>query len=474
MSVRDQDPVTQGATSCLASWCADASRAWSDTCRIGARRAIQDTLAVMLAGQGEAGVASVRRAATQWGAGGCFTVGGSGLAAPWAALVNGTAAHALDYDDVLDPAMSHPSAALVPALLALAETKQASGAAVIDAYLVGFEVMARLGEAMNLVHYQRGWHTTLSLGSPGVAAGCARLLGLDARRMAMAISLATSMAGGSKRQFGTTAKPLHAGLAAKNGLVAAQLAEAGVDAIPEPFEGRWGYLEMMAGDAAPGFDAALASLGAPPAMEQYGVWLKAYPCCASTHRPVDALLSLGVGLEAIDRIDAMVSEVAAANLRYAVPRTPSEARFSLPYCLAAAVVDGTLSMASFSEAAIARPALRPLMDRTSMRVDPELRGDAPVVGSFERGTLSVHLRDGGIRTVSRTVPHGHSDDPLTEAELDAKFRDCSRGVLAEETMEQTLAALRRFDALDRVSALTSLLREEATAERSEARASAPA
>ena len=196
-------------------------------------------------------------------------------------------------------------------------------------------------------------------------------------------------------------------------------------------------------------------------------WLKAYPCCASTHRPVDALLSLGVGLGDIDRIDAMVSEVAAANLRYAVPRTPSEARFSLPYCLAAALADGTLSMASFSEAAIARPALRPLMDRTSMRVDPELRGDAPVVGSFERGTLAVHLRDGSVRTVSRTVPHGHSNDPLTDAELDAKFRDCSRGVLAQETTEQALAALQRFDALDRVSMLTSLLRAEATSGRRE-------
>jgi 2-methylcitrate dehydratase PrpD len=150
----------------------------------------------------------------------CTVVGCAARAsATNAALANGTAAHALDYDDVLDPSMSHPSAALVPALVALAEATGAGAPAVIDAYLVGFEVTARLGKAMNLEHYRRGWHTTLSLGSPGVAAACGRLLGLDARRMAMALSLSTSMAGGSKRQFGSMAKPLHAGLAAKNGIL---------------------------------------------------------------------------------------------------------------------------------------------------------------------------------------------------------------------------------------------------------------
>jgi 2-methylcitrate dehydratase PrpD len=384
-------------------------------------------------------------------------IGGEPLAAPWAALVNGTAAHALDYDDVLDPAMSHPSAALVPAILALAETEGSSGADALDAFLVGYEVLARLGEAMNLVHYQRGWHTTLSLGSMGVAAACGRLLRLDADGIAMAISLATSMAGGSKRQFGTMAKPLHAGLAAKNGLMAAQLAASGVTGVAEPLEGRWGYIDLMAGPAAPGLAGALAHLGDPPAMEQYGVWAKAYPCCASTHRPADALRAMNLRTQDVVSIDALVSEAAAANLRYRIPTDPNEARFSLPYCLAAVLTDGTLSVASFTAEAIARPALRPLMERVTMRVDPELTADRPVTESFERGTLDVLLTDGTRRQGAVLAPRGHPKAPLSDAELEAKFRDCAAHALSPRGVDTTLARLSRFGDLARVSELTEVL-----------------
>jgi 2-methylcitrate dehydratase PrpD len=276
--------------------------------------------------------------------------------------------------------------------------------------------------------------------------------------MAMALSLSTSMAGGSKRQFGSMAKPLHAGLAAKNGILAAQLAEAGVEGIAEPFEGRWGYLEMMAGEAAPGFGALAARIGAPPAMEQHGVWLKAYPCCASTHRPVDALRALRLRPDQVPRIDAMVSEVAAANLRYCVPRTPAEARFSLPYCLAAALEDGTLGMASFTEAAIARPSITALIERIAMQVDLELRGDRPVSEATERATLLVRLADGSERREVRVVPHGHPGDPLGEDELGAKFLDCAQGALPRDRAAQALARLQRFEGLNRMQEVTALLR----------------
>lgn len=447
-----------GATARLAAWCSGVPRQWSRTSLEGARRAFVDTIAVMLAGQDEACVVGTRVAVVGWGDGPCHVMGGNPLAAPWAALVNGTAAHALDYDDVLDPAMSHPSAALVPAILALAEARRASGAACLDAYLVGFEVLARLGEAMNLLHYQRGWHTTLSLGSMGVAAACARMLGLDAAGMGMAISLATSMAGGSKRQFGSMAKPLHAGLAAKNGLVAAQLAASGVTGIAEPFEGRWGYIDLMAGDTAPGLETALSRIGDPPAMEQYGVWAKFYPCCASTHRPVDALRSLRLRPEEVVSIQAEVSEVAAANLRYHVPRNPNEARFSLPYCLAAALTDGTLTKASFSATAVARLALKPLMERITMTVDPELTGNRAVRESFERGTIEVILADGSRQRVAVLVPRGHPGAPLSEAELGDKFRDCAAGALPAAQVEAALECLARLGDLDRITALTATLR----------------
>lgn len=450
--------VGSGATMRLAEWCSGASRQWSQASLEGARRALVDTIAVILAGQEEACTVGARRAVGAWGDGPCYVVGGAPQAAPWAALVNGTAAHALDYDDVLDPAMSHPSAALVPAILALGEARDASGADCLDAYLVGFEVLARLGEAMNLVHYKRGWHTTLSLGSMGVAAACARMMRLDTRETAMAISLSTSMAGGSKRQFGSMAKPLHAGLAAKNGLMAAQLAASGVTGVDEPLEERWGYIDLMAGDTAPGMAAALSHIGEPSAMEQYGVWAKFYPCCASTHRPVDALRSLGLKLEQVVSIEAQVSEVAAANLRYRVPRDANEARFSLPYCLASALADGTLTNASFSPAALQRPALVPLMKSVTMTVDPELTADRPVTESFERGTIDVTLVSGERKRVAVRTPHGHPDDPLSAAELEAKFRDCATGVLSPGAIDTVLDHLAAFGSLERVKTLTAALR----------------
>jgi len=446
------------STARLATWCAETPYIWPEAAREAVRRAFVDTLATMLAGRQEECTVTARAAVSRWGSGPCFTAGGSRLAAPWAALVNGTAAHALDYDDVCEPALNHPSAALVPALLALAEETGASMAACVDAYIIGYEVMARLGQAMNQVHYQRGWHTTLSLGSPAVAAACARLLRLDARRTAMAISLATSMAGGSKRQFGTMAKPLHAGLAAKNGMVAAQLAASGLEAIAEPLDGNWGYQEMMAGSTAPGLEAALAGLGGDCAVLQHGIWAKYYPCCASTHRPVDALLSLQVAPGAVERMETLVSEIAVANLRYLLPSGVAEARFSLPYCLAAALYDGPLTPASFTPHAIARPEVLDLLARTDMLLDPAQPASRAIGDAVETGTVRVFLRDGSMREASAVTPHGHPRDPLSAAELEGKFRACAAaGALPSEAMEAALELLAEFNSLESPVALLRTL-----------------
>jgi 2-methylcitrate dehydratase PrpD len=453
-------PPSPSPTLRLASWCAEAPDRWPDAAREAVRRAFVDTLATLLAGRQEPCAATAREAVSRWGSGPCFTAGGGRLPAPWAALVNGTAAHALDYDDVLDPALNHPSAGLVPALLALAEQTGASAAACVDAYIIGFEVMARLGEAMNQVHYQRGWHTTLSLGSPAVAAACARLLRLDARQTGMAISLATSMAGGSKRQFGSMAKPLHAGLAAKNGLLAAQLAASGLEGIEEPLDGRWGYQEMMAGETAPGLGPAFAKLGGAPAVLEHGIWAKFYPCCASTHRPVDALLSLRLAAADVERIEGSVSEIAAANLRYRIPAGVAEARFSLPYCLAAALFDGPLTPASFTPAAIARPPVLDLVDRTEMRLDPDQPASRAIGDAVETGGVRVFLRDGTVREASVVTPHGHPRDPLTTAELEGKFRACAAaGGLPAAATEAALAQLANFAGLASLGGLTGLLEQ---------------
>jgi 2-methylcitrate dehydratase PrpD len=445
-------------TARLAQWCAETPRAWPAEAEARVVRAFIDTCATLLAGRHEDCTVAVRAGVGAFGAGPCFAAGGARLAAPWAALINGTAAHALDYDDVLEAALNHPSAALVPALLALAEQTGASGEECIDAYIVGFEVMARLGEAMNQVHYSRGWHTTLSLGAPAVAAACARLLRLDARRMAMAISLGTSMAGGSKRQFGSMAKPLHAGLAAKAGLLAAQLAASGVTGVAEPLEGHWGFVEMFAGEGAPGLGPAIAKLGGDCAVLEFGIWAKYYPCCASTHRPVDALVSLRLDPREVARIETLVSEVAVANLRYREPGDVAEARFSLPYCLAAALHDGPLTPASFTPAAIRRAPVLDALARTEMLQDPTQPASRPIGETVEIGSVKVFLKDGTMREARGVTPHGHPRDPLSEAELAFKFRACAEaGHVPPAAAAAALDLLGDLPRAREIGALTRLL-----------------
>ncbi|MBI4183195.1 MAG: MmgE/PrpD family protein [Proteobacteria bacterium] len=448
--------MTPGET--IGRWIADAPRAWSAAASEGARRAFQDTVACMLAGSADEAARRVRAAVAPWGAGSARVVGTDlALAAPWAALANGTAAHALDYDDVLEPAAAHVSAALVPALIALGEERGAPGESLIDAYLVGFEVMARLAEAVNMVHYFRGWHTTLTLGSPAVAAAAARLLRLDGARALAAVSLATSASGGFKRQFGTMAKPVHAGLAAKNGLLAAALAEAGVGAAPDAIEGARGFLELFAGAEPSRLAPALARLGRPGAMEEYGIWLKFYPCCASAHRPVDAILALrarhALTPDAVRKIEATLSEVAAQNLSYARPEDEMQARFSLHYTLAAALLDGRLTLASFTRAAIGRPEVRTLLPRIAMRADPTQPG-AGGAGAEHSASVTVALADG--RRLSETVafPRGHPKAPLGDADMAAKFADCAARALDAAPAREALARLHSFVRLADVRELT--------------------
>src|SRR6185436_14762857 len=194
------------------------------TARAAAARAVVDTVGVTLAGATQPAARIVQRVIEAEGGSGCTVLGTAIAASPGnAALANGTAAHAHDYDDMCFVSLAHPSAPLVAAGLAAAEIAGRPGAALLDAYVVGFEIEGRLGRTMNPRHYQRGWHCTATIGTLGAAAAAARLLGLDARQAAHALAIAASEASGLKENFGTMVKPLHAGLAARNGVLAAQL-----------------------------------------------------------------------------------------------------------------------------------------------------------------------------------------------------------------------------------------------------------
>ncbi len=252
-----------------------------------------DTVGVTLAGSIEPAAAVVRDVArAEGGAARCTVLGtGDRTSAGWAALANGTAAHALDFDDMCFVSMAHPSAPLVAAGLAVAELADASGAALLDAYCVGFEIEAVLGRAMNPTHYEQGWHATSTLGSIGAAATAARLLGQDAQTAARSMAIAASEASGLKESFGTMVKPLHAGLAGRNGVLAAQLAEAGFTASAHALEGAQGLLLAMQSRERTLGDGA-AVLGRAWEIVDGGITVKLYPSCAATHPTIDTLIDL--------------------------------------------------------------------------------------------------------------------------------------------------------------------------------------
>ncbi|MBU8545996.1 MULTISPECIES: MmgE/PrpD family protein [Roseomonadaceae] len=424
-----------GPTQRLAEWIADLPVDRTAAVAPLAIAGLRDAIGVMLAGSVEETPRRVAATAARWGAGGSRLLGTRiALAAPWAALVNGAAAHVLDYDDTFNPLHGHATAVLVPAILALGEERQAAGPALLDALVVGLEVMACIGRGVNPRHYGLGWHATSTIGTIGAAAACARLLGLDAGQAGHALSLATSMASGSRMQLGAMAKSVHAGLAAKSGLLAAILAEQGIDGAAEALAGRWRFVEMFAG--AEVAEGAMDPPGdnAPLAIEALGISYKPYPTCAATHLSLDALLAMKVPPAEIAAIETALPAVLAGNLIHPDPRTGMQARFSMEYCLATAALQGQVALADFEGDAIHRASIRALMPRITMRALPDADPRPPT-------QVTLHLRDGGTLSETRSIRRGAAGNPMTEAEHLAKFRDCAARVLSPRATEDALSAI---------------------------------
>src|SRR3954454_20470987 len=261
-----------------------------------AKTAILDTVGVTLAGAAEPCtqiVARVLAAGTGAGSGECLIFGTDRRAAPLdAALINGTAAHALDFDDVSNSMGEHPSEPIVPVLFTSGEILDSTGREFIAAYVAGFETETRIGRGVNLHHYEKGWHPTATLGVFGAAAACCHLMGLDRAKTAQALAIAASLASGIKANFGTMTKPLHIGHTARNGLFAALLARDGFTANPGALEHRQGFLHVFNGAGNFNADAILADWGRPYDLVSPGIGIKQHPCCGSTHPAVDAMLAL--------------------------------------------------------------------------------------------------------------------------------------------------------------------------------------
>jgi len=420
----------------FADWASSTPQKWSDLAISRAYNAVVDTVAVMVPGAREQVTLTVFKLARGWGAGDCDVVGyRDGLSAPMAALVNGTAAHALDYDDNFDPAKAHASAVLVPALLAIANERDSTGAELLDAYIVGLQIMGLVGQGVNPYHRSRGWHATSTVGAVGAAAGCARLLKLPPGETAHAISLATSMAGGFMSQFGTMTKPLHAGLAAAGAVQAAQFAEAGVTAGSQTLHGEKGMGTLMVGPDVEALRLEMTNkdeygqkvhfrtenIGNPLLIEKYGLKVKQFPNCGSAHRALDGLLELkathNIEPDTVEKILVRAPAAHLRNLMYSRPTNGLEAKFSLEYSLAAGLLHGKVSLQDYDDNSVEKPGITAILPLIEKDYVEKLESDFPT-------QVHVFLKSGKKLSTEVAMPKGSGTNPLSSAEQWNKFDHC--------------------------------------------------
>lgn len=425
-----------------------------------AKVSIVDTIGCALAGAHEDAPRIAERVLTGGAGAGPSLVWGTARRAPVmdAAVINGTAAHALDYDDTNNSMAGHPSIALLPGLLALGESLGATGRDLLLGFVVGWETQARLGRAVNMHHYEKGWHPTATLGVFGAAAGAARLLGLDARRTATALAIAASLSAGVKANFGTMTKPLHAGQCTRHGVYAALLAREGFTAAPDAFEHKQGYFEVFNG--AGNYDAtrAIAGWAAPLDILDPGVGIKQYPCCASTHSAIDAMLLLrerhGLRPGNVARIESVTHARALAHTNRPRPQSTLDAKFSVQYCIARALMHGEVSFGHFEGAALQDAEAQALLERIEARPH-----DFQPKGMDEH--YECHMR---VTTTDGRQLSARVEQPLRGPcnlappdRLESKFRDCAARALRAETIDALYAAIGRLERCADVRELTQAM-----------------
>lgn len=422
-----------GATEVLAEFAVSGVLAAADRTE-AVTRALIDTVAVSLGASGEEGERILREWALRESPSGPCTVWTSGetTTPSIAALVNGTAAHLLDYDDISPSMPLHPAAVLMPALVAVAEARGATTARFVQAYEVGSAVFRAVADVLpQHVHYARGWHSTSTVGRLAAVAALARLMASDVGVVRNALGIVASLAAGSRPNFGTMTKPFHAGAAARDAVMALELAEAGFTGNPDELDAPGGFLERY-GDA----EVAPVGSAAQALGERLEYWadawpgdagLKRYPSCYGTHRSIDALLELRRTAPDAGQlptsITATVHPRGTRALRPGLPATGTQGKFSLEYTLAVAWLRGDVTLDDFTDETFNDPQAQALL-RTVTISESAVPPHGPAEFSTGYSVVELTFADGSTRAARTEVTHGTATDPLTDAELRGKFIDC--------------------------------------------------
>ncbi len=443
-----------------------------------AKRCLIDGTGVILAGSTDQASVIMREYLEGVGGKPEAAVLGSKLRVPaaTAALANGISGHAQDFDDTQLSAsperiyglLTHPTPPVLSATFALGEAMGISGKDFLTAFLLGFEVECKIGEAIHPIHYMKGYHTTGTIGAFGAVAAAGKVLGLSEQKMRYALGIVASMSAGIRANFGTMTKPLHAGRAAENGVVAARLAQLGFTSHPHILENPRGYFKIMGSSftasdphilenplwgyskiRGDGFDLDKISgkLGNPYTIVDPGVSIKPYPSVVLSHPSMNALLDL------VKEHDLKPEDVAeihvyagthVVNILYDLPQSGLEGKFSLHFCLTSILLRRRASLKDFSDEFVKSPEVQQMMKRIKTFLDPEIeaKGYNQILSRIE-----VKLKDGGILKKDSGPYKGGPEKPLSEAELDEKFSTCAGLVLPGEKALRALNLLKQIEKL---------------------------
>ncbi len=411
-----------------------------------------DCIGVMIAGAREPAPQLLKATLAPAGREATLLFGEGRASAPEAAWINGTAAHALDFDDVAQ--RGHPSTVLVPAILAEAEALGASGKAMMLAYAAGYETWAELVRREAGFHHSKGWHPTGIVGAIGAAAACASLRRLDAEQAAHALALGASQSAGLISNFGTMTKPFHAGKSAHAGVMAARLAEKGFTAALDTLEHPQGFLAAVSPAGKLDLESAIQA-GSDWKLARERLSVKKYPLCFCTHRALDGMLDLlqagRVDAAKVRRVTVSTSRRNATMLRNHLPQTGLEAKFSLEFAMASALIAGRAGLAELTDGFVKKPEVQALMQRVEVKIDEHEDPARPGWAMFDEVTLE---REGApVLHKQVTEVRGGPQYPLSRDELWTKFEGCVQVGTARVPAKPLFDALM---SLERVSAVRDL------------------
>lgn len=395
---------------------------------------------------------------------------------PLAAYVNGVSAHAYEFDDFTPSAGTHLSVCLVPGSLAVAEEFGASGRQLLDGFVIGFEVGARIGRGMTPYLFDHGWHPNGVLGSIGVAVAAAKIMGFDLLQTRMAIGIAASEASGVRKNVGSMGKAFHVGHGVRCGVFAALLAQRGFNVDPDIIEGldvgkghdRFGFADTFNGIGNYNLDKMIHALGEDWELEPNRTVVRLHPTATAAGASIDAMIDLAkkhdLKADQIERIELEVTRACMTIACYPEPTDSHKARFCLPYMMAVSLIDRKGGIAQFTDQRVKQNDVQMLMKKVKVSVPKDLErhhgtwGESGV--NWGEMRLAVYLKDGQVLRTTRSYARGWPEEPATWNDLAEKYTDCAENILPASKVNETIAMIRNLEQLSNLRELMSALQSK--------------